>query len=983
MYYVKLYFDAIMDGNVKTFSYDMDKVQKIVNTYLPDHMLFLLNEDDYKLLPSTQFPAMPSILEVDKDGEPMPITKTISGYIAIDPNKYSISSDSKFSNLEDIKIIIKYFTESYNINDNILEDVGNKWKKTTLTRFENTLFCEGLISEVRFADIKKLQDAMKEITMPFNDRTNVITKKYPKLLYMGGIEQVDLNEFMKCCRTKIYSPTFSSSLNIWNKEIDNIRFLTDIKYTRSHMSTDQWYREYKHAMMELCGDKKSYIIGLLMDQFAFVSYSNTVLYHYDTSNFKLDYWWHDVNASKNYNLIKENINKVRREIRNKNKPITFLSKFYARGLNEVKYILNNIFDANNNLPSETVNVVSIMGLYNNLSEINSYYDSNTGVLDKIEMYLNSVETYLKGSTLILRIPGLNQEMEYIDEGELYTNKQNSRFYKNSKIEGIKTKTSSNNKNNYTRRRLYNQLDIKPDIFDNSCLAKIGDVEVLETLNDSINFSEFNASEKDYESISRFINIINSPIEESFVKYFKQSLSVLLQSLSASCNLFIWYEDTIPYNNNFLLPDNLIPLPLSQSNPFKTKSKVKDFAFKTLNDIDMNNGEINKYKIKALCNNTKIIDFLFYCIKLSPSNYGSLLGSKSLVANIFKMFNNIEYKNWDSEIDKMLKEAKKALSSKIPLELNLKTKIDTEKEKLKLSLNENNVGFIHENIDDLIGLDSVKKILKNYTAFVSMNKYKQDHGINTSNKFSKHMCFLGNPGTCKTTVAKLLAIELYKIGIIKIPSVRVVSRSDLIERYVGWTAKNVEEIVNSSLGGILFIDEAYSLLDNNDSSYGTEAINTLVSLMDEERIRNNLIIIFAGYPEDMNKLLKSNSGLPSRISTIVEFPNYNKEELLKISNKLSKDMSIELTDGFISKLKESIDKYSNRKDFGNGRFIRSVLEKSMIKQSYRLFNDTDKLKTDPTKDQLIKLLDVDFDDSNIFANNKNSKNFKNSIGFNIR
>lgn len=262
------------------------------------------------------------------------------------------------------------------------------------------------------------------------------------------------------------------------------------------------------------------------------------------------------------------------------------------------------------------------------------------------------------------------------------------------------------------------------------------------------------------------------------------------------------------------------------------------------------------------------------------------------------------------------------------------------------------------IDDMIGLDSIKENIRDFAALMAINKLKQKRELKTIIP-SKHMIFKGNPGTAKTTMAMLLAHELYKNNTLARDNVLVVSRDQLVGKYVGWTAKNVAKYILDAKGGILFVDEAYSLVESKGTaSYGQEAIDTFVRYMDDKQIRESTIIIFAGYKKEMDEFIETNPGIKSRIGFTWEFPDYSTDELIDIAKLQAKTKNIILSKEFLEKLKASIEEYKKDKDFGNGRFVRSVLEKSLMKQARRLFDENKKINEINDKD-LLTLLAEDF------------------------
>ena len=196
-----------------------------------------------------------------------------------------------------------------------------------------------------------------------------------------------------------------------------------------------------------------------------------------------------------------------------------------------------------------------------------------------------------------------------------------------------------------------------------------------------------------------------------------------------------------------------------------------------------------------------------------------------------------------------------------------------------------------------------------------------------------MVFLGNPGTGKTTIARLISGILYNLGIIKENKLVEVGVKDLVAEYVGQTAPKTSLVIEKSLNGVLFIDEAYALAAKNDNSYNAEAIATLIQAM--ENYRDKLVVIFAGYTKEMQDFLDSNSGIVSRIGYTLKFPDYTTEELIEIFKTFSSKAGFIVDEDALSYLKEIINKYRNMKNFGNARFIRNIYEKTIVKHASRV------------------------------------------------
>ena len=265
---------------------------------------------------------------------------------------------------------------------------------------------------------------------------------------------------------------------------------------------------------------------------------------------------------------------------------------------------------------------------------------------------------------------------------------------------------------------------------------------------------------------------------------------------------------------------------------------------------------------------------------------------------------------------------------------------------------------YEIFQSLIGLTEVKKIFSKIIDHVKIQKIREQFGLENFHQ-SFHMVFVGNPGTAKTTVARLFA------QILNVKNFVECGRADLVGKYVGWTAPAVEKKFREASGGILFIDEAYSLLDEN---FGNEAINEIVRQL--ELCRKNTIVIFAGYPEPMKNFLESNEGLKSRISFVTNFPDYNVNELTEILKFMAREKNLKISAEIVEKCRKIFAEAYLKKNFGNGRFVRNLLEQAILNQSQRILRENKEI----SRDELLTLKPEDFDEK-IFIHGAETK-----IGF---
>ena len=250
-----------------------------------------------------------------------------------------------------------------------------------------------------------------------------------------------------------------------------------------------------------------------------------------------------------------------------------------------------------------------------------------------------------------------------------------------------------------------------------------------------------------------------------------------------------------------------------------------------------------------------------------------------------------------------------------------------------------IDAVNKELDQIVGLEEVKKYVRSLQSHIAMNEKRRAQGMKVAS-VSKHMIFTGNPGTGKTTIARLLSRYMKAIGALSEGQLVEVTRADLVAQYVGQTAPLTMNVIKSAIGGVLFIDEAYSLYRGKDDSFGLEAIDTLVKAMEDNR--DNLIVILAGYSKEMSVFLESNSGLKSRFPNLINFPDYTGEELQKIAILQAKGKGYVVDEEAKAPLKEYFDKVQsiNSAEAGNGRLARNTIEEAILKQSQRLVKEPD-------------------------------------------
>lgn len=241
------------------------------------------------------------------------------------------------------------------------------------------------------------------------------------------------------------------------------------------------------------------------------------------------------------------------------------------------------------------------------------------------------------------------------------------------------------------------------------------------------------------------------------------------------------------------------------------------------------------------------------------------------------------------------------------------------------------GNAYQKLQEMIGLTQAKKVIDGALNYFKLQQEYRNRGIEF-NRPTMHMCFTGTPGTAKTTVARLVAEILKDNGILSEGRLIEVGRSQLVGEYVGTTAPKVREVFKRARGSVLFIDEAYSLMDDKKGLYGTEAINTIVQEM--ENRKEDVVVILAGYPEEMENLLQWNPGMKSRIAFHVPFDDYTETELFDITQLMAKERGMRIDDGAKEKLLAIYADARMDKAFGNGRFARNLLEQAKFNQANR-------------------------------------------------
>jgi probable Rubsico expression protein CbbX len=272
--------------------------------------------------------------------------------------------------------------------------------------------------------------------------------------------------------------------------------------------------------------------------------------------------------------------------------------------------------------------------------------------------------------------------------------------------------------------------------------------------------------------------------------------------------------------------------------------------------------------------------------------------------------------------------------------------------------------VHDVLDELdrelVALSPVKTRIREIAALLVIDRLRENMGL-SAERPSLHMCFTGNPGTGKTTVALRVAEILHRLGYIETARVVSVTRDDLVGQYVGHTAPKTKEILKRAYGGVLFIDEAYYLYrPENERDYGQEAIEMLLQVMEAERSR--LVVVLAGYRDRMDTFFRSNPGMSSRIAHHIDFPDYTADELMSISRMMLEGRAYRLSAEGEVAFREYVGRRMQQPRFANARSIRNAIDRARLRQAGRLFE----LDRDLSRDELITIEADDILKSSVFG-----------------
>jgi probable Rubsico expression protein CbbX len=281
--------------------------------------------------------------------------------------------------------------------------------------------------------------------------------------------------------------------------------------------------------------------------------------------------------------------------------------------------------------------------------------------------------------------------------------------------------------------------------------------------------------------------------------------------------------------------------------------------------------------------------------------------------------------------------------------------------LQAILRDSNVQEVLQELDrELVGLVPVKKRIEDIAAFLIVSKARAQLGLEAATP-SLHMCFTGNPGTGKTTVALKMAQILHRLGYVRKGHVVSVTRDDLVGQYIGHTAPKTKEVLKRAMGGVLFIDEAYYLYrPENERDYGQEAIEILLQVM--ENNRDDLVVILAGYKDRMDTFFKSNPGMSSRIAHHIDFPDYGEGELMQIAEKMLGGQHYRFGEGAREAFAQYLGRRMQQPHFANARSVRNALDRARLRAASRLYAVRDRPLTET---DLTTILPADILASRVF------------------
>jgi AAA+ superfamily predicted ATPase len=454
------------------------------------------------------------------------------------------------------------------------------------------------------------------------------------------------------------------------------------------------------------------------------------------------------------------------------------------------------------------------------------------------------------------------------------------------------------------------------IVDNSVDIDFDLTEIEESIISQEYFNEVRKSVNKLLDLYNYLKTNEAFLSLHSLKYNKNEIDVRNLFVNDILTCYVKFNQNIDLDKRYGLGLLLFLVSVCEAKitHYKELDIFKETA-KELVETDLNILKLCQKKFPSI--NLFVADLLKDYNSEMQKNY--LIALYRFASIAAKADNNVteDEQRWLSELLKMNEEKK--IEAKI-----------SEKPKIKPILKSDS----QSELNSLIGLQSVKTEISTLTNFIKIQQERQLKGLKTSQP-SYHCVFTGNPGTGKTTVARIVA-EIYReLGILKKGHLVETDRSGLVAEYVGQTAVKTNKFIDTALDGVLFIDEAYSLISNSKEDFGKEAIATLLKRMEDNRDR--LVVILAGYSAEMQQFIDSNPGLQSRFNRYIEFPDYSADELYQIFEKNAREFDYTISKDAEIPLKAYLEnKVANKdKNFGNARFVRNLFEKTIEKQANRL------------------------------------------------
>ncbi len=449
-------------------------------------------------------------------------------------------------------------------------------------------------------------------------------------------------------------------------------------------------------------------------------------------------------------------------------------------------------------------------------------------------------------------------------------------------------------------------------------------------NEENNYINFNMiiEGNNKETVNALANIISSNIDKNKYLDSNKIYNLSLYNLNNKIDINEIYN-----NNSIIIINDLSSISMQEDN------KRKMFFYDLKNNL-------NNRSITILNGDRETINnFLLYDSELKNKYFNFHL--LEIIPNIQDIYNDILRKidNQKLEIDLLdyITNTYKDINNYPDYRDNLINYISFNKALPPIKV-EKTMEEIFSELNSLVGLNDIKKILKDLVNLIS---FKDKSNLDIKN-INLNMLFLGNPGTGKTTVARILAGILYNLGYIKENKLVEVTSKDLVAEYVGQTSIKTYSVLEKAFNGVLFIDEAYSLSSKNNS-YNDEAIATLIKTMEDNR--DKLVIIFAGYTKEMQDFINSNSGIASRIGYTLNFKDYTEDELIEIFKGMITKAGFKITPEALDKARGYINEFKNKPNFGNARMVRNMYEKTVLEHA----SNTKDYKR---KDKLITITDKD-------------------------